>query len=183
MVNDEFGWGGIHVLVLFVFGWPSASTGCSVRLKWKFHIQVSIFKESPYLDICFLLHRNLHKQCKCSVFSLRGRFKVACLAWQDLFDAPWISTVSLFHTTCMHTYLPPRPTVRRCVAASLRHVGVLFLHSLHRHLGAELDQQASHWGERKVCVCVNQLNLSLIFIWMNILLIFKTPNWNHVFHL
>lgn len=54
------------------------------------------------------------------------------------------STVSLLHTTRVHTDLPARPAVRRCVAASIRHVGVLFLHPLHRHLRAELDQQASH---------------------------------------
>ncbi len=44
----------------------------------------------------------------------------------------------------IYTDLPSRPTVRRRVAASLRHVGVFFLHSFHRHLGAELDQQTPH---------------------------------------
>lgn len=44
--------------------------------------------------------------------------------------------------------LPSRPTVRRRVAASLRHIGVFFLHSFHRHLGAELDQQTPHQARR-----------------------------------
>ena len=49
--------------------------------------------------------------------------------------------------------------VRWGVLAPLCHVGVLLLHSFHRHLGGKLDEEAAHWRKKEGMHCRHQSQL------------------------